>query len=240
MLPTELHLTISTHVESESDFSALARTNEHFYSLLAKDLYRNNIRYRKSAGLVRAAEIGCVKAVKLFVQEGADIHAAAEIRQRAPPNNFLPANALFAAISHGRTKIVKLLLAAGADPNCGTSIRDDCHNPLLLAVMMRKVAIVKLLLAHGAEVFFSQNEYLNGALLSSASATGPLRLVRLLVDHGANIQQRDHTGRTPLQIAMQPLPHPLRSVVKRSAADVDDESAIIEFLLQRGATPLPE
>jgi ankyrin repeat protein len=62
-----------------------------------------------SSIMTEVAEIGIIKAVEWLIQHGADLEA------KASENSYTP---LWAACSSGYLRVVRILLEAGANPNC--------------------------------------------------------------------------------------------------------------------------
>ncbi len=112
----------------------------------------------------------------------------------------------------GHPGIVKLLLEHGANPNVAAKSE---ITPLVAAVQQgESLPSAKLLLAHGANV--RAQVHGGDAPLRTAIFGGDLRTVRLLLEHGAAVNQTK--GMSPLL----------------AAAFVGD-APILEFLLNRGA-----
>jgi ankyrin repeat protein len=109
-------------------------------------------------------------------------------------------------------QIIRLLLAAGADPNQRTLTR----TPLSLAVHNGDYEVTQLLLEAGAspsgECWHPLPEKAHGKwavapwahAIHEAAEKGYTAIVKMLCKHGADISVRDHSGRTPLQIAQDP------------------------------------
>ncbi len=92
--------------------------------------------------------------------------------------------------------------------------------PLLSAALSGTVAEVRRLLQKGANPNSPNDAGLTPLLL----AAGDLEKVRLLVAQGAEVNARSQAGRTPLMLA----------------AAQDGNSAVVKFLLDRGADPKAE
>ena len=239
MLPSEVILIISTYLERERDFSALIRTSQYLYNLLAHDLYRNNIRHKGSTGLVRAAKTGHVGAVKRFIRLGADIRADATFRY-VFPSSPCTANALYVASGLGHTEIVTILLDAGANPNQGSSDDKDYQNPLHWAIKERKVTVAEVLLARGARFGPSADKATAHHALHSASNYGPLKMVQLLLGYGADAQLRCKSGQSPLFYAVSADTHRRSRGHKPTEAERADNVAIIKLLLEQEVDYSPE
>ena len=238
-LPNELIFAISTYLERESDLSALTQTSQHLHNLLTHDLYRSNIHRNGGAGLVRAAEIGHAGAVKRFLELGAETQADGKLQESRKLNPFshCTGNALFIASAFGHTAIVTLLLSAGADPNHGSSAMSGMfYNPLYWAITKREVAVAEALLAHGVRFGHSTDEFTARHALHLASAYGPVEMVRLLLDYGADVEQLDIERHIPLYYAVNAEKYGPGEGHKRSEAEMADNMEIIKLLLEQEAT----
>jgi len=122
-------------------------------------------------------------------------------------------------------EMLRLLLAAGADPSRPTRTR----TPLSLAVRLGDHEIVGILLEAGADPAgpswspLSELPRPKGGLAFFANAiheaaSGYFDILRLLCDRGAAIEIRNHEGRTPLHIAVS-----------------YGQKEIVRFLCDRGA-----
>ena len=175
---------------------------------------RVNQTVRSRTALMRAAGEGHVEIVKLLLARGAEVNAQAE-----------DGTALMAAVSRGSASIVKLLLDAGAEV-------DQKHRTGTTALIMsasRSIAelnpprgtpppppsseIMSLLLAKGA------NANLTGAFGRTALMdANTAAKVKLLLDHGAQVNAKDEEGETAL----------MRAVDR-------NEAEVVDGLLQAGA-----
>ena len=119
---------------------------------------------------------------------------------------------LNAAASSGKTKIVKILLDYGADPNIG----DGWHrSPLCAAATKSYIDTMDLLVKRGAKV----NDDAGGSnALWRAAMDGQVKAVSFLIDHGAN--PNTTFGPKPLEYTLKDEPH---------------SEAIIKLLRAKGA-----
>ena len=143
-------------------------------------------------GLTRAAVAGDVARVRAALVRHPDLNAT-DAQGDTP---------LSCAVLGGSASIVRLLLAAGADPDrpgsstypcfsfvelSGTRAAADCRLPIAQAVDLKRADLVVLLAAHGADPT---------AALLEASVTNDVDLARVALDHGAD--PNGGGGTTPL------------------------------------------
>ena len=103
-------------------------------------------------------------------------------------------DALFAAIRSGSNPDVARLLNVGGSPN---SVDADGTPALMAATLFGGADLVKLLLDRGAD----PNRAGVGGTTALMWAVPNLEKVRLLVDHGANVNARSETDRTAFLVA---------------------------------------
>jgi hypothetical protein len=101
------------------------------------------------------------------------------------------------AAANGETRIVKILLDRGANPNPETD--RSGQTPLHFAAANFDVESIKALLDHGANVN-APDEYGRTPLILAASTTDR-ETVKLLIERGANINWKDRYGNTALSLA---------------------------------------
>jgi ankyrin repeat protein len=123
------------------------------------------------------------------------------------------ATPLLISAASGYIDLMKVLLAAGADPN-----RQDQHQdtPLMAAVRIGSRDAVKLLLDSRADP--NQRDGSGRTAMHWAARSGHVDIVRTVLDAGSRIDDIDETGRTPMTYARE----------KRHAA-------VIQILRSRGA-----
>lgn len=106
--------------------------------------------------------------------------------------NKMGGTALHIAAFHGRADVARLLIRAGANVNH----RDrHGHGPLTCSVLRNHKDISVLLLDQGAD------PVLQPEALGVAAWEGRLQFVKMLIDHGWDVNANSHQGRTPLQHA---------------------------------------
>lgn len=168
----------------------------------------------------------CLVAARLqrALYEGAflDLRVELEAWSRSPSSNYDLHVALWTAVRQNRLDAVELLIGKGVK-------MDIVHKgrSLLWAAAQEQekpensspdLAMVKLLLSHGADPNSSSPDRHAGLLLCQAAYEGHMKLVRLLVDYGANVRLAAEQGPTPLYQAI-----------------FGEEIAVAQFLLEQGA-----
>ncbi len=128
---------------------------------------------------------GQKSAIELLVARGADLQVTCQF-----------GTALHGAVSGARPEVVRLLVAAGLDPNAGGAAG---RPPLVLAAQRGSPALVEALLDAGASIG-ATDRMGNSALLMAASY-GHEPVVRLLVARKGNVTSANARGDTPLDVA---------------------------------------
>jgi ankyrin repeat protein len=138
--------------------------------------------------------------VQILVDAGSDMyHESARLGMPLP-----------AAASFGQLKIIEILIAAGCDIDRQPQRESTLGHGTALhtAVRARKIEAVRFLLEKHATVGVHA-KFLDGVTpLHSAAVNDPeepetIDIVRLLLDHGADINAKSDDGKTPLAMAMQ-------------------------------------
>ncbi|KAJ7595585.1 hypothetical protein C8J56DRAFT_1022196 [Mycena floridula] len=115
-----------------------------------------------ATALYKAAEAGNLEAVKFILEQGVDVNATAGVWGCA-----------LAAAGWGKIQVVEYLLNHGADPNA--------HDDILLFAVVGGPEIVKMLIEKGANL-----QVQGEAALESASGSGNLGIVKLLIEKGVS------------------------------------------------------
>jgi len=152
---------------------------------LAKGAQVNTRDQRGSTLLIHAAAIGSPEAVKLLLENGADVNA----------RNDLEATALI--LGAGNTEKARMLVEKGADVNAHSKLG---RTPLMIAAGCDGCsATVKLLLEKGADPNAKDKQ--GDTALSQAAWADNAESVRLLLAKGAGADTPDYEGYTPLAAA---------------------------------------
>lgn len=108
-------------------------------------------------------------------------------------------NAVMVATYEGHTDTLALLLKHRCDVNV---TNDDAQTALMAAVEMDNVEAAKLLLDHNADVYSAGMHPVPLLVMAMHNRPEPnVEMVRLLLNHGAGVNERDMLGWSPLTIA---------------------------------------
>lgn len=136
--------------------------------------------------LLGAAQLGHEQVCRELIKAGANVDKP-DYAGDAP---------LKKASGNGFTAIVKMLLAAGADPDGGA----EYESPLLAAVEAEKEDACKALIEGGADV--NKHGYGDDAPLHIASARGNLAIIKMLLAAGADTQMINFEELRPVDVAL--------------------------------------
>lgn len=162
---------------------------------------------RPSISLFLAVQRGDLNQLERHIYWGSDIDVV-------QPNGLYP---LHIAAEKGRIILVRTLLDHGVTLDRTTATGDSA---LDLAVLAGRTQIADLLLARGAELKPTV------LLLKAATAGVTDRdIIRFLIEHGADTEQRDPNGDTPLLIAIRNNNHRLAAHLVQQGADVNVQDA---------------
>jgi len=140
-----------------------------------------------------AVKKGNIEAVKQHIAAGTDVNAKGGVIGGTP---------LYGAVAFGHKEIVELLIANGADVNAKSV---DGITPLDLATTFRhrRAATIDLLRKHGGKY---------SSILLAAEA-GNVEAVKQHLDAGADVNEKDGTGMTPLDWAERGWPRDSPEVI---------------------------
>jgi ankyrin repeat protein len=164
-----------------------------------------------------AALAGQKKIVSILLGRGARVDALDNVG-RTPLMTFVSGEA-------GDVETLKILLAAGANPN----LMDGAVHLYALdyAAMQGRVDEADLLVAAGADVNAKDSLYgkspLHYAIYrphNPIGLRGNQEVVQFLIDHGADVNARDYDGMTPLDYAKRYAPNNglLHQILKKAGA----------------------
>jgi uncharacterized protein len=190
-----------------------------------------------------------VATLKVLLAHGAD--ANARLHQEKPTVRalnelqFEGATPLALAAEVNNLDAIKVLVAAGADPNIPTTMGST---PLILAagagtdvqrarsIEERDLAVgtARYLLEHGADVN-AVGEF-GWTPLHAASYQGLTDVIELLVSKGANLETKDKLGQTPLSISLSILTK--EAGARRLQIPRRYRGEVAQLLLKLGATPI--
>ncbi len=127
-----------------------------------------------------AVRAGCLEAVRLLVDNGAEIDSISQ-SWRTPMSE---------AISTGRRKIISYLLEGGANPNGP----EKCHEPpVVSAAWKNDCELISEFVTRGANA----NRFA-GSLDTAIGSTKSLECLQRLIQAGADVNQPNGRGETPL------------------------------------------
>jgi Ankyrin repeats (many copies) len=175
------------------------RSSTFFFTNIAHYLYAGDTALHMAAAAFRRP------VSEALVAHGADVHArnrrgAEPLHYAADANRFEPA---------AQAETVAYLLSIGADPN---ALNKDGVAPLHRAVRTRSLAAVRALLDGGANprlpnsagstpLHLAVQTTGRGGSGSSLAREQQAAIVRLLLERGARVTDRDRRGKTVLQAA---------------------------------------
>ena len=226
---TLLHLELGPHRSSWRPVTG--RSDDH---LIAELLLKHgaNVNARDDAHntpLLLAMQLGTSNIVRCLLEHGADPNLVYEEGKTLLHLELGPHRSSWPRVTGCSDDhlIIELLLEYGADANA----RDDSHKtPLLLAMQYRTSCIVRCLLEHGADpnLVYEEGKTLLHLLSGShgshcrslTNRPDDLLVEKSSLEHGVNVNARDHVRNPPLLLVM-----------RREAP------SMASFLLQHGANP---
>lgn len=130
---------------------------------------------------------GNLDSVKLLLEHGADIEAKTSFGHTP----------LLSSIRWNRIEVTKFLIEKGANLNPTTELG---RTPLIISAVEGNSELARLFLDNGADISLKDNNYKRTAL-HFAALYGQLDIVSALVKKGANLNETDAAGKTPLDYA---------------------------------------
>jgi ankyrin repeat protein len=221
--------------------------------------YRDGNSFTAMHSAVRDSEYGedreqrarAVATLKVLIAHGGDVNA--RLHQEKPTVRalneleFEGATPLALAAEVNNLEAIKVLVAAGADPNIPTA---KGTTPLILAsgagtdvqrarsIEERSMALdtAKYLVEHGADV--NAVGQFGWTALHAASYQGITDLIEYLVSKGAKLETKDELGQTPLSISLSVLTK--EAGARRLQIPRRYRGEVASLLLKLGAVPLKD
>ena len=198
--------------------------------------YTPGLGYSLDCGLVRAAERGQEKVVRILIENGADV-------------NFIhmgPTCPLSAALKSGNVRVLELLLGNGASFD---SWHVRCSNsPFQLAAAYGDVNILQLLLNRGQDINAAGQ---GGTAFRTAASNGDYEMARFLLKNGADINSNGGWMGTALEAAVSKRDYKMARFLLENGADINADTEwegtalaaavssgdceMVRFLLENGA-----
>ena len=196
--------------------------------------------------LMSVARTGNVEAAALLIQHGAKVNAA---------ESFGGQTALMWAAARHHPEMVKLLASKGADVNARAIVRHferhitveqrykNTHTggltALLYAIRENCKACVEELIAARANILLPDPDGM--APLTLAMMNGNWDIAKRLVEAGADVNQWDIYGQSPLHVAIENAYVNKRGGVTNAGSDkspnVVDGTQLVRMLVEKGADP---
>ena len=137
-----------------------------------------------------AVTAGHVDILSLLLEHGADLEGRGRY-DRTP---------LHQASRDGKVNVQQCLLDYGADIDARDNIN---FTPLFWALDKEHAESVQILLERGARTDAPNVPVYGGTVLHMGVRTSDTKVVRLLLDHGVDVNARDQSGKTPSQLTEQ-------------------------------------
>ena len=144
-----------------------------------------------------AAENNLIEMAKFLIAHGADVNAQ-DVSGETPLAVAAAAGNINKALRAKSARMMEFLIARGANVNLG----NIAHQTVLYnAVGLDNVQAVEVLLRNGAEVNGKEDTE-KRVPLHEAALYGDIHIIKLLVEHDADINAQDIGGNTPLHLAI--------------------------------------
>ena len=155
-----------------------------------------------------ASHFGNLKIVKKLITAGVEIDATDKDGNTA----------LLIASKLGYDKVVEFLVESNADIN----VQDNLGwTSLMRAVNANHPKVVRLLLQHSRSQVESSGHSTGETALWLATSHGFLSIVKMLINHGANVNTQDKLKRTPLMVAAFAFYYDICVVLLDNGADLE-------------------
>ncbi|KAK5987224.1 Ankyrin repeat domain-containing protein 50 [Cladobotryum mycophilum] len=211
-LPTELILIIAEQLTSAADINALARTNQRFYVILDRFLYRFDEKSDRST-----------KSVSWAAREDRIETAEKALAYGVSPRTtgLCDDNPLRYAVQADRRPMAELLVRYGAFKHNGEFVRDsEVGGMVCLAASLGHEYMVRLFLDNGYDTAVISDRITRCTPLMNAVIDGHESIITLLLERGADVHAQDAWGCTAI-----------------FGAAVSGDVLILRQLLDRGADP---
>ncbi|PZN34837.1 MAG: hypothetical protein DIU71_01565 [Proteobacteria bacterium] len=192
--------------------------------------------------LMAVARTGRVDAAKILLKAGADVNAREQWGGQT---------ALIWAAAQGHPEMIELLIKHGADPNARSVVRNwqrkvtaegrpkDMNRggftPLLYAAREGCVECARKLLAGGADIDLPDPDNTTALVLALMNLRWDF--AKFMIESGANVNDWDFWGNTPLYVAVDMNTLPQGGRIDLPAEDATSGIEVIELLLKAGANP---
>ena len=148
-------------------------------------------KYYKSAFII-ASETGNIGVMDVLLRHGADINV------REYVSNHTSYTSLHIACQSGNLPVINFLLAHGANPNM---LNEEGLSPFMIAYRSRNMDVISLLLKYEVNLnalseTYNRFQYLTP--LMHACLVGDTEMVKILLEHGAEVTITNHEGKTAL------------------------------------------
>jgi ankyrin repeat protein len=207
-------LTVSATSAADADLrlveAARTRDQQAMRALLKQQVDVNVRAHDGSTALLWAAHWNDLAAAQLLVSAGANVNIANDLRMTP----------LSQACTNASAPLVELLLKAGADPNTAIATGET---PVMTCAGAGSADAVRLLIARGADVNAKEPSQNQTALMWAVSERHP-EVVRVLVEHGAQVSERTKKGFTALHFAAREGDLESARVLLAGGADVNMRS----------------